>query len=88
MSIENYTDDELIEAIDAANDCFADSISQYRSEVAQFGDAWAGAGPELDRMRAGIAELDVEYNRRFPPAPPAPLCSTDEVDYEDGDIPF
>jgi len=88
MSIKNYTDDELIEALQDATDCYGDTVSQYRNEVAQFGDAWVGAGPALDRMRAGIAELDAEYARRFPPAPPAPLYETDEVDYEDGDIPF
>lgn len=86
MSIEKYTDDELIEALEAATDCYGDTVSQYRSEVAQFGDAWAGAGPQLDRIRAGLAELDAEYVRRFPPAPFT--VETIEVDDDDGDIPF
>ncbi len=86
MSIENYTDDELIEALDDAQDCFADNISQYRNEVAQFGDAWVGAGPALDRMRAALAELDAEYARRFPPVPYA--VETIEVDYDYADLPF
>ncbi len=86
MSIENYTDDELIEALEAATDCYGDTVSQYRSEVAQFGDAWAGAGPQLDRIRAGLAELDAEYARRFPPV----ARTVEEIadDYDDGDIPF
>ena len=88
MSIENYTDDELNEALDAANECFSDTLAQYRNEVAQFGDAWAGAGPEMDRMRAGIAELDREAARRWP-GPPAGYTVEDiEVDEDHTDIPF
>ena len=42
----------------------------------------------MDRMRAGIAELDAEYTRRFP-APPAGYTVEDiEVDDDDSDIQF
>jgi len=88
MSIENYTDDELIEALEAATDCYGDTVSQYRSEVAQFGDAWAGAGPQLDRIRAGLAELDREAARRWPAPPAAYSVEEIEVDDDHADIPF
>jgi hypothetical protein len=91
MSIKNYTDAELNEAMDAAADCYGDTFAQYRSEVAQFGDAWAGADADLERARAGIAELDREHERRFGGAceiPNLPEYIEIDNDYADDDIPF
>ena len=89
MSIEKYTDDELTEAMDAAQDCYSDNFAQYRNEVAQFGDAWVGADAQLERMRNAIAELDREHERRFGEACAIPLTPEYiEVDYDETDIPF
>lgn len=91
MSIENYTDKELNEAMEAARDCYGDTLSQHRAEVAGFGDSWPGAEAQIERMRAAMVELEREHSRRHSDEGAVEAEVEVEVDYDDSDdsdIPF
>ncbi len=89
MSIENYSDDELCEAIEQTREHLGETECQHRSEVAFAGDSWPGACLDIQRIRDHLRTLDAEHDRRFPPAPPAAYTVEDiEVDDDESDIPF
>ena len=64
MSYEHLTDEELYECHSCAYEMLGDNETQYRSEIALYGDAWPGAAIQLDAMRADLAEIETELAAR------------------------
>ena len=82
------TDAEFEEFDHYAGESYAETILQYRSEVAMFGDAGQGQGIDAGLCHQGLKDLVVERNRRnpvkynFPIGPEAPRYD------DDAEIPF
>ena len=84
MGYETY--EEACEAADALGEVYADTLTQYRSEMAGFGDAWPGAAIQLREMKEALDEAEAAVKRLAPPKPP--VVDAPHPDDLDDDIPF
>jgi len=80
-----------IEHYESLGDHYGEIHAEYSGEIARYGDAWVGAGDQLNRLSGGIKAAKAEVQAIKAKLPPVQGCSTRPflwVDENDESVPF
>lgn len=65
IDFTTMSDEHLAEGCDALAESYSETYSQYRGEIAAFGDAWPGSALQVAGLRADLAAYEAEWERRM-----------------------
>jgi hypothetical protein len=65
-----------IEHYESLGDHYGEIHAEYSGEIARYGDAWVGAGDQLNRLSSGIQAAKADVQAIKAKLPPVHGCST------------